>query len=100
MQKHLTGLAEWERPEAGMFFWFKLLVPPSDAAPGEGDSEAVVRTRAFERGVLALPGTVFLPNGGKTPYVRAAFSLLEEEQVEEAVRRLRDALVEARGGSA
>lgn len=69
----------------------------------EGDSEAIIRTKAFERGVLALPGSVFLPNGRKTAYVRAAFSLPTEEQVEEAAKRLRgvilDARAEARGQS-
>ncbi len=45
-----------------------------DAA--EGDSEAVIRTKALEKGVLALPGTVFHPGGRKTAYVRASFSLL------------------------
>jgi tryptophan aminotransferase len=62
----------------------------------EGDSEEVIRTRALEKGVLALPGTVFLPNGGKTGYVRAAFSLLSEGDVDEAVRRLRETVIEAR----
>jgi tryptophan aminotransferase len=41
-----------------------------------------------------LPGTVFLPSGKKTAYVRAAFSLLSEEDVEEALRRLRQVLIE------
>ena len=25
MERHLTGLAEWTIPEAGMFFWFVLV---------------------------------------------------------------------------
>jgi len=62
----------------------------------DGDSEAVIKTKAFEKGVLALPGTVFLPNGFKTGYVRASFSLTEEEDVDKAIRRLRDAVLEAR----
>jgi tryptophan aminotransferase len=51
-----------------------------------------VRTKAFENGVLALPGTIFFPNGTKTAYVRASFSLLEEDQVNEALRRLGEVL--------
>jgi tryptophan aminotransferase len=62
--------------------------------PSDGDSERIIRTNAFEKGVLALPGTVFLPNGRKTGYVRAAFSLAPPEDVEEALRRLRDAIVD------
>ncbi len=65
-------------------------------ATDDGDSESVIRTRAFEKGVLALPGKVFLPNETKTAYVRASFSLNDEEEVFEALRRLREALEEAR----
>ncbi|OSX57661.1 hypothetical protein POSPLADRAFT_1155669 [Postia placenta MAD-698-R-SB12] len=91
LRRHLEGLAEWSTPEAGMFFWFKLLL-----GGDEGDSESIIRTKAYERGVLALPGTVFLPRGGKTAYVRAAFSLLAEDEVEEAIKRLRQTILEAR----
>ncbi|EMD31483.1 hypothetical protein CERSUDRAFT_109359 [Gelatoporia subvermispora B] len=97
MKKHLNGLAEWTSPEAGMFIWFKLVLNSPD---GEDDSEALVRTKAYERGVLALPGTIFLPNGRKTAYVRAAFSLLPEPDVNEAVKRLRDTILDARQASA
>ncbi|KAK7682478.1 hypothetical protein QCA50_014278 [Cerrena zonata] len=96
MQKHLGGLAEWTPPESGMFYWFKLLLPAASDSDSEGDSEALIRTKAFENGVLALPGTVFLPNGRKTAYVRASFSLLEESQVDEALKRLREVIVDAR----
>ena len=62
----------------------------------DGDSEAVIKTKAFEKGVLALPGTVFLPNGTKTAYVRASFSLTEEKDVDKAIQRLRDTILDAR----
>ncbi|KAF7337049.1 PLP-dependent transferase [Mycena venus] len=94
MQRHLQGLAEWTPPQSGLFFWFKLLIPGA-----EDDSALVVRTQAFERGVLALPGTVFLPNGRKTAYVRAAFSLLGEEEVDEALRRLKETILDARAAA-
>lgn len=68
----------------------------SNSISEDGDSEAVIRTKAFDKGVLALPGTVFLPNGSKTAYVRASFSLTEEEDVDKAIQRLRDAILEAR----
>lgn len=72
---------------------FKLLLSEQD---GAGDSESIIRTKALERGVLALPGTAFLPNGRKTAYVRAAFSLTGEEEVNEAIRRLREVILEDR----
>ncbi|KZP17701.1 PLP-dependent transferase [Athelia psychrophila] len=99
MQKHLKGLAEWTSPEAGMFVWFKLLLsPPGGSATGaEEDSAAIIRTHALEKGVLALPGTAFLPNGRKTAYVRASFSLLGDADIDEALRRLGSVVAEARG---
>ncbi|KAN0092921.1 Pyridoxal phosphate-dependent transferase [Tylopilus felleus] len=94
LQTHLGDLAEWKTPEAGMFFWFKLLI---NSDPNEeGDSKELIQTKAYANGVLALPGAVFLPNGRKTPYVRAAFSLNTEEQVNEALRRLREVLIRER----
>ena len=54
-------------------------------------------TEAYENGVLAMPGDAFIPSGGKTPYVRASFSLLSEEEVDEGLRRLRGVLVRKSG---
>ncbi|GBE87948.1 Aminotransferase tdiD [Sparassis crispa] len=92
LQRHLAGLAEWNTPEAGMFYWFKLLL----GGPDEGDSEILIRTKAYEHGVLALPGTTFLPSGGKTAYVRASFSMVSEEEMEEAAKRLRQVVLDER----
>ncbi|KAF9045353.1 PLP-dependent transferase [Panaeolus papilionaceus] len=94
MRQHLTGLAEWKAPEAGMFLWFKLILDPN--SPSDADTENTIRTIAFKKGVLALPGTIFLPNGGKSPYVRASFSILSKEQMHVALSRLREAILEAR----
>ncbi|KAA1477143.1 PLP-dependent transferase [Dentipellis sp. KUC8613] len=98
MRKHLDGLAEWNIPEAGMFFWFKLLLheDPNEVI----DSDAVIRGNAFKGGVLALPGNVFLPSGAATGFVRASFSLLGEDEVDEALRRLRVVLLKEREGAA
>ena len=72
---------------------FKLLV---NTDGGENDSNSIIRTTALERGGLALPGTVFFPNGRKSAYVRASFSQLEEKDVDEALRRLREAVLDSR----
>ena len=74
---------------------FRLLVD-ADGNDDEGDSNEVIRTTALERGVLALPGTMFYPNGRKTAYVRASFSQLEPQDVDEALRRLREAILDSR----
>ncbi|KAH7884286.1 pyridoxal phosphate-dependent transferase [Phlebopus sp. FC_14] len=96
LKTHLGDLAEWSTPEAGMFFWFKLVLNPD--ATDEEDSKELIESKAYQGGVLALPGSVFLPNGRKTAYVRAAFSLSTEEQVNEAMRRLRVVMLKEREG--
>ncbi|KIO34427.1 hypothetical protein M407DRAFT_64463 [Tulasnella calospora MUT 4182] len=87
MNEHLTGLVEWSSPVSGMFIWYVRILRPTANSP-EGDSAALIRERAVAQGVLALPGTAFFPNGQTSAYVRAAFSLLEPEDVDEAMRRL------------
>jgi len=95
MEKHMTGLAEWVQPESGMFFWFKL-----GTAGEEADSKSLIEGPAFSNGVLTLPGTVFLPNGRKSAFVRASFSLLGGEEVDEALRRLSETIKSVKEGRA
>ncbi|KAJ6552534.1 pyridoxal phosphate-dependent transferase [Mycena sp. CBHHK59/15] len=91
--KHLEGLAEWTTPVAGMFLYIKLLVHP-DGRPA--DSARLISTKAVAKGVLGVPGTAFMPLGGPTPYVRVSFSLIEEDNADEACRRLGEVVREAR----
>ena len=73
---------------------FKLLL---NGEPGvEEDSYDVILSKGVEQGVLALPGAGFFPNGRKTAYVRAAFSIASEQEVDEALKRLRDVIIAAR----
>ena len=93
LRRHLDGLVEWRTPESGMFVWFKILL-------GEGreaDAIEIIGKKACEEGVLALPGTAFLAKGERTGYVRASFSLLEECDIDEALRRLRTVILRERG---
>ncbi|KAJ7074721.1 pyridoxal phosphate-dependent transferase [Mycena amicta] len=94
-RKYLSddGLAEWTSPVAGMFLYVKLIVD-LDGTPT--DSEVLLRERAIAKGVLAVPGTSFMPLAGRTPFVRVSFSIIEEEDAEEACRRLREVVLEAR----
>ncbi|KAF8340328.1 pyridoxal phosphate-dependent transferase [Cantharellus anzutake] len=107
MYKHMvdddgTMMAEWTSPVSGMFLWFKLLISPNlfgeitTIVDDEGDSKTLIETNAFEAGVLALPGTVFFAIGRKTAYVRVSFSVLNDADTWEAVRRLSVVVREAR----
>ena len=91
-----SGVAKWITPVAGMFLWLKLNIPASSNEPGdEGDSFQLVADKARAAGVLAVPGTAFIPDGGKTCYVRTSFSLIREQDVEEAFHRLARVVKEA-----
>lgn len=90
-----AGVARWVKPVAGMFLWLKLNLPPAGPQDPEGDSFALISEKAKEAGVLAVPGVAFIPDGAKTCYVRTSFSIIDEEDVEEAFRRLRDVVLEA-----
>jgi len=78
-EKHLTGLATWRKPTAGMFLWIKLNVP---------DSRELIQKKALEKKVLLVPGEFFDPAGKPSSYVRASFSTATDADMEEALIRL------------
>jgi tryptophan aminotransferase len=55
---------------------------------GEGDSDKLIRTKALEALVLALPGCAFYPGERVSAHVRASFSVVSDEEIEEGLRRL------------
>jgi kynurenine/2-aminoadipate aminotransferase len=63
-----------------MFVWLKLLGIP--------DSAQLISTKAIEHKVLLVPGFEFYPNPLVTSFVRAAYSIASEEDIEEGVKRL------------
>jgi 2-aminoadipate transaminase len=73
--------AEFEAPEGGYFMWVRL--------PGV-DVHALFEAAA-ERGVQFVRGTDFLLEGGEDS-LRLAYSGVTEDQVEEGVKRLADAV--------
>ncbi|KAF9013316.1 TdiD protein [Cyathus striatus] len=87
LQRHMSGIAEWTTPVAAMFFWLKLSLPPV-VCWHEGDAAALIHDRAIERGVLLLPGECAYLDERKNPCVRVSFSLLSDDELEEAIKRL------------
>ncbi|KAF9159054.1 hypothetical protein BGX21_003461 [Mortierella sp. AD011] len=82
-RKHLTGLAEWAEPDAGMFLWFEL--------KGIKDASDLIMTKAVEKKVLLVPGIDFYCNPAETgpsPFVRASFSNVTEENMDLGLERL------------
>lgn len=85
--RHLTGLATWSHPTAGMFVWFKLL--------GIKDSWPLIKEKAVDKKVILVPGQSFsVPDTEPSPYVRAAYSTASYEDMDEALRRFAELLRE------
>ncbi|ORZ09018.1 pyridoxal phosphate-dependent transferase [Absidia repens] len=87
LDKYMVGRAEWVVPTAGMFVWLKLL-------NGITDSFDLVMNRALKKQVVAIPGDAFMPMGNKTPYIRVSYSNVDKDAMDEALRRLADAIDE------
>jgi 2-aminoadipate transaminase len=84
IRRHLPAL-RFEFPEGGFSIYCESDVP--------GDDAALLRL-ALEHGVSFDPGLLFRPDNGKGEHplaFRLCFSLVEEEQLDEGVRRLRRA---------
>jgi kynurenine/2-aminoadipate aminotransferase len=87
-ETHLTGLAEWHAPVAGMFVWLKLT--------GIEDSSVLVKTKCAEAKVLAIPGEACVVDNKPSPYIRCAFSTASDDDIAEALRRLATLLKQER----
>ena len=63
-----------------MFVWLRL--------NGIEDAKTFIEQEARDANVLLVPGQVFCPHDKPSPYVRAAFSIASERDMDEGVRRL------------
>ncbi|KAI0896462.1 PLP-dependent transferase [Annulohypoxylon nitens] len=82
IEEQLKYRATWDIPTAGLFFWITLRLPPGE------DTFELLSKKGMEYGLLAIPGVAFMPDNCKTCQLRASFSLVTEEQANEACRRL------------
>ena len=74
MQAHLGGLADWEMPNGGLFFWLTLR---------DGLEAAALLDRCVARGVLFTPGSFFEAFGhGVSSTLRLNFSHADEASAE------------------
>jgi 2-aminoadipate transaminase len=82
LERSMPGGTSWTTPRGGFFSW--LTLPGADAT--------LVAGRAAERGVGVVPGTLFFPDGRGDESIRLSFSAVPEEQIDEGVARLADAV--------
>jgi DNA-binding transcriptional MocR family regulator len=88
LREHLPQ-ATFRRPEGGYFLWVSL---PRD----EGHVAARIVEEAAARGVIIVPGTDFVLEGGENSF-RLAYSGVTADVIGEGVRRLAEAITAARG---
>eukprot|EP01132_Coremiostelium_polycephalum_P005741 gene5741-7142_t len=84
-KKHLTGLAEFVAPSAGMFFWIKLI--------GIQDT-TIVAKKLRENDILMIPGISFSTKKSPSSYMRASFSTATEDNFDIALSKMAQVLKE------
>lgn len=86
MARHLTGVADWEVPAGGLFFWATL-------RGGLDATDLLIAAR--ERNVLFTPGEHFMPvSAGPSPALRLNFSHADETSAERGLSILGELLRE------
>ncbi|KAF7992079.1 hypothetical protein HCN44_001404 [Aphidius gifuensis] len=79
--KYLKDLADFEKPEAGMFLWIKVR--------GIKDTWNMLMKRGIKHGILMTPGAAFLIDSSMSSNaIRASFSRINYEEMELAMKRL------------
>ena len=78
-RKHLPADIRYTVPAEGMFLWFEM--------PAGFDAGRMMVADGMDLGVLLIPGESFSTTGGLKNYMRASFSMIEPEQVEEGMIR-------------
>jgi 2-aminoadipate transaminase len=79
LERSMPVGTRWTFPKGGFFSWLTL--------PGGGDAGDLA-TRAVERGVAIVPGSLFFPDDRGGDNVRLSFSLVDEAEIDEGIERL------------
>lgn len=89
LHRHLGGMAQWDTPQGGLFFWLRLTDPV--------DTHALLPT-TLERGVAFMPGEEFFAGEPVIGTMRLNFSHADEDGVERGLGALATVLTERRSG--
>lgn len=79
LAEYFPDTIHWTHPEGGLFLW--VTVP-------EGIDTAQLLGDALEYRIAFVPGAAFHANGGGANTMRLSFSNVNQEQIEEGIRRL------------
>ena len=78
LARSMPESAHWTEPQGGFFSWLTL----------SGVDSVELAGLAVERGVAALPGTLFFPDGRGADSLRLSFSMVDEERIDEGIALL------------
>jgi DNA-binding transcriptional MocR family regulator len=84
LRKHLSGIARWQKPGGGYFFWLEL---------PEGADAAALEAAARAAGTGFLPGSACSTTGGLGHCLRLSFAHYTVPDIHEGIARLRRAFV-------
>ena len=79
LEAHMPESVAWTKPRGGFFSWLDL--------PSGVDGTDVAR-RAVDEGVAIVPGAPFFPGTGGAGNVRLSFSRVEDDLIDEGIKRL------------
>ena len=79
LERCMPDGTRWTVPKGGFFSWLTL--------PNGGDAGELA-TRAVERGVAIVPGSLFFPDERGGDNVRLSFSLVDEAKIDDGIERL------------
>lgn len=78
-KKYLLPEVKYNIPNAGMFIWFEL--------PKQCNARRMIEEQAEELKVLLVPGDAFSSQNGCRNFMRASFSMVTPEQIDEGIKR-------------
>jgi len=76
------------QPQGGLFLWVEL---------AEGENTGHLLAQCMSRKVAFIPGAAFYPYGGHDHTLRLSFSVTDETQIREGIRRLAEVIKQERG---
>ena len=80
LETHMPNGVSWTQPEGGMFIWLTL--------PKTLDGGALLRTALESQKVAFVPGQAFFADGSGANSLRLSFSLADDAQINEGMKRL------------
>ena len=79
LERHMAGLAQWQRPVGGMFFWLEL--------PAGLDAMALL-PQAVEAGMAFVPGEPFFATAPQRNTLRLSFVTVAADKIEVGIAAL------------